>query len=237
MNTLSVIKPYACRLCDNSFNKKYNLQRHLGVVHADEEPTSEESEQEESDDVCSSCKSDNSRTSKKRRVSESNAEGSDESSGNEEHDFETDEVDSNESSDEVESSSDLEDNTTYRYWLDEAKEATEDAWNVKYQKYINEGMSENEAKVKADMKTLWVVKRNFLARLKDFLTSYLNLKDDETYHDITWELEMKMKKDMDVKKVLNRVIPKYQARFDALFEQEASDADDENAEEEASDQN
>ena len=52
------------------------------------------------------------------------------------------------SSDDSESSSDLEDNIGYRGWLEDAKEANGEMWNKKYQKYINEGMSEDQAKEK-----------------------------------------------------------------------------------------
>ena len=75
------------------------------------------------------------------------------------------------------SSSDLEDNTTYQDWLAEAKEMTGDLWNMKYDKYTSEGMNEDQASEKANMKTQWAVKRNFFARFKDFLSSYLHLKE------------------------------------------------------------
>ena len=90
-----------------------------------------------------------------------------------------------ESEDEEQSSSDLEDNACYQDWLEEAKETIQDTWNVKYQKYINEGMTEDQAGEKANAKTLWAVKRNFFARFKYFLLNYLRLKDDDTYQEIT----------------------------------------------------
>ena len=65
----------------------------------------------------------------------------------------------------------------------------QDTWNVKYQKYINEGMTEDQAGEKANTKTLWAVKRNFFARFKDFLLNYLRLKDDNTYQEISSDIE------------------------------------------------
>ena len=57
--------------------------------------------------------------------------------------------------------------------------------------------------------------------------SYLHLKDDETYQEIELALEEKMKKGMDARKALNRVMPKYQSKFDGLFQRdEESDEDD-----------
>ena len=59
---------------------------------------------------------------------------------------------------------------------------------MKYEKYTSEGMSEDQATEKVNMKTQWAIKRNFFARFKNFLASYLHLKDDETYQDIVWDL-------------------------------------------------
>ena len=70
-------------------------------------------------------------------------------------------ADDNDDEDE-QSSSDLEDNTAYQDWLVEAKETTGDLWNIKYDKYTSEGMSEDQATEKANMKRQWAVKRNFL---------------------------------------------------------------------------
>ena len=81
-----------------------------------------------------------------------------ETEGNEESDKEEEEED--------QSSSDLEDYTVYQDWLQEAKDETENMWNVKYEKYTIEGMIEDDAREKANTKALWAVKRNFSARFK-----------------------------------------------------------------------
>ena len=52
-----------------------------------------------------------------------------------------------------------------------SKETTEDLWKMKYDKYTSEGMSEDQASEKANMITQWAVKRNFLAKFKDFQSS------------------------------------------------------------------
>ena len=132
-----------------------------------------------------------------------------------------------ESSNENESSSDLEDNTAYQDWLKEAMESTEEMWSGKYEKYVNGGMREDEAKEKANMKTTWAVKKNFFNKYMDFLSSYLHLKDDDTYQEIVEDLEEKMDKGMDVNKALSRVIPKHQSKFDGLFQQDEDEETDE----------
>ena len=72
-------------------------------------------------------------------------------------------------------------------------------------------MTEDQAKGKENEKTLWAVKRNFFARFKDFLSRYLQLKGDDTYKEITSDLEEKIEigEDKDINKELNRVIVRY----------------------------
>ena len=163
-------------------------------------------------------------------------EHSEESSGEDDSESESeDNVESADDDDEEDeqSSSDLEDNTTYQDWLAEAKETTGDLWNMKYDKYTSEGMNEDQASEKANMKTQWAVKRNFFARFKDFLSSYLHLKDDEAYQDIVWDIEDKMEKGMDINKAINRITAKHETRFSALFYA----VEDEEYDEESSEEN
>ena len=75
------------------------------------------------------------------------------------------ENDGESSEDEV--SSDLEDNLAYQEWYDQAMQATEEKRAEKYEKYINQGMDEDEAKEKAHEKTLWLVKHIFFWQLLD----------------------------------------------------------------------
>jgi hypothetical protein len=137
-----------------------------------------------------------------------------------ESESDTDTTEGDKSLEEDESSSELEDNTAYQDWREEAKETTQEMWSAKYEKYIDEGMSEDHAKEKADIKTLWAVKRNFFNNYKDFLSSYLHLKDNDIHQEIVEELEEKMEKNMDVNKALSRVISKYQPKFNGLFQQD-----------------
>lgn len=229
MNSLS--SPHSCHMCNKAFARKFTLRRHLESVHGEEQSTDDgESSEMEYDTQSEHYEP----LYKKRRAEESAHNHADEESS-EEEECDKDVEDNEESEDEEEqSSSDLEDNAAYQDWLEEAKGTTEDMWNVKYEKYINQGMSEDQASEKAHKKTLWAVKRNFFARLKDFLSSYLHLKDDETYQEITFDLEEKIEKGADINKALDRIIPKYKSNFAGLFEQAeeidyvSDDDDDEN---------
>ena len=226
MNSLSVIKPHACHLCDKSFTRKYTLHRHMENMHGEEQSTDDE----ENIEMENSPGSEYEPLHKKGRCM--SPEHSDESSREDDSASESEGESTDDSDDEDEqSSSDLEDNIAYQDWLAEAKETTEDLWKIKYDKYTSEGMSEDQATEKADMKTQWAVKRNFFARFKDFLSSYLHLKDDETYQDIVWDLEEKIEKGMDINKAIHRIMAKHEEKFNALFqadEEEEYDEDEEN---------
>ena len=145
----------------------------------------------------------------------------------ESEDDETSESENDETSDKDESTSDLEDNATYQDWAQDATEATEEMRSEKYNKYVLEGMSEDQAKEKANRKTIWAVKQIFFSNYKDFLLSSLYLKDNDTHQDIVEDFERKVDTGMDINKALNRVMPKHQFKFDGLFQQdEREDEDD-----------
>ena len=116
--------------------------------------------------------------------------------------------------------------------MEEAKEDTEDIWKPKYEKYINEGMSAHQAREKANIKTLWAVKRSFFAKFKDFLSSYVHLKDENTYQEIIGDLEEKMEKGVDINKALNRVVSNYKSKFTGLFHEESEEEEEEEEENE-----
>ena len=93
-------------------------------------------------------------------------------------------------------------------------------------------MSEDQAGEKANAKTLWAVKRNFFARFMDFFLNYLRLKDDDTYQEITSDLEEKIEKGVDINKALNRVIARYKSKFEGLFVQDEESEEEENEDDE-----
>lgn len=228
-------------MCDKTFGRRYSLRRHVDSIHADEK--SEGDEQVYNDPQIGAIQPENDNfkpTSKKRRVEEIEMYESDSTQGEntdesydsdsesetvEEDTDESDRENDDESSDK-DGSSELEENTAYRDWLAESKEATEEMWSQKYKKYINEGLSDDQSKEKAERKMLWAVKKIFFNNFKDFLSSYLSLKDDETFQDIVVELEEKRDEGVAINKALKRVLTKYQSKFDGLFNDDSDDEGD-----------
>ncbi len=76
---------------------------------------------------------------KRPRTSEEGEDSGESDEDNDTDDHDSESENSEDSSDEDESSSELEDNPTYQDWLEEAKEATGEMWNVKEQKRNLEG--------------------------------------------------------------------------------------------------
>ena len=156
MNSLFGIKPHACHLCSKAFTRKYTLHRHVENMHAEEQST----DGEENTETCEMEYSPGSKYEplhkhdKKRRCMspEHSDESSEEDDSESESENNVESADDNDDEDE-QSSSDLEDKTAYQDWLVEAKQTTEDLWNMKYDKYTSEGMSEDQATEKANMKT------------------------------------------------------------------------------------
>ncbi len=81
-------------------------------------------------------------------------------------------------------------------------------------------MSEDQARDKADMKTMWAVKKHFFDNYKNFLINYRNLRDNDAHGDVVCEIEDKMGTGLQVNKAVSRAISKYRAQFDNLLQQE-----------------
>ena len=234
VNMASAVKPHVCHFCNRNFDRKYNLRRHVERVHAEEESVQEETVDDKLGNYEPVIK-------KRRKAEESESESSqeednesetkdEESSIEGEFESETEDAESSiegesESEIEDETSSEIEDNIAYQDWVSEAVEATEEMWSEKYDKYINDGMNEDQAKEKANRKTRWAVKQHFFNSYKDFLSNHIHLKDNDTHEEILNELEEKMDRGADINKALSRVMLKHRVKFDVLFHPDEEEND------------
>ena len=232
MNSIDSLKPFPCPYCSKRYNRRYNLQRHVECAHgADESDVSDTDD----DRKVGAFQSGDSYVdyyepkSKKPRCLNLGTEShiteltvDDDDSEESDEELEPEE-ESDESPEEDESSSELEDNVTYLDWLDEAKEVTEEMRNGKREKYIDEGMDEDQAKDKANLKTLWAVKKIFFNKYKEFLLYNYFLEDNKTHEDIVEDLKEKVDKGMRPGKAVDRVMPKHHAEFLGLFHLDEAD--------------
>ena len=183
-------KRHICSLCDKSFGRKYDLKRHENTIHAEDENSNEKSDENEDSEV---------------DVALSQKVDSD--SVYSETDKEYDESEDEDSESDIKED-DFGDSDVYQEWFQQAFEETQEIRNEKYQKYIHQGMSEEQAKEKAYMKTLWVFQRVFFDKYISFLWSDVYLKEDEIHNEIVDDLEYKMEGGMDINKALKRVVCK-----------------------------
>ena len=135
-----------------------------------------------------------------------------------------------EGSDAEMSSDDLEDNSVYLEWYDQAVEASQQSRTEKYEKYLNDDMPEGRAREKAYAKTLWAIKNEFFDSFGTFLEQTLQIQKDDTYQDIVSDIEEKVEGGMDVRKAVKRVLPKHKHKFESLFEFDADALEEDNAE-------
>ena len=114
-----------------------------------------------------------------------------------------------EGSDAEMSSDDLEDNSVYLEWYDQALEASQLSRNEKYEKYLNDDMPEGRAREKAYAKTLRAIKKNIflpflgcfslksrevlisIHSLKIFVPHYSEIRMVQTTRDRALTLEKK----------------------------------------------
>ena len=117
-------------------------------------------------------------------------------------------------SDEEMSSDDLEDNSVYRGWYDDAVEASQQSRTEKFEKYLKDDMPEDRAREKAYARTVWAIKNDFFGSFGTFLKQIQLIQKDETYQDILSDIEEKIEGGMDARKAVKMVLPKHKHKFE-----------------------
>ena len=184
----------SCHSGDKSFNRSFNLRRHVADKHGDGSDGNEENPVDEEE---------NESESERYNVEHSESEG--------------------EGSDEEMSSNELEDNTVYLEWLDQAKEDTREMGLEKYKKYVADGMEDDLARKGAHEKIVWTIKRNFFDTYGTFWKTRCFLRKMKLTR-ISWQiLKRKLREGMDAYKAVRRVLPKHKHKFESLFEYDADE--------------
>ena len=75
-------------------------------------------------------------------------------------------------------------------------------------------------------RTLWETKSNFFNTYEEFLEATVQLEDDGTHQEIIADIEGKMRRGLDSRKAVKRVLPKHKHHFESLFEYKSDDEDD-----------
>ena len=166
---------------------------------------------------------------------ESDSQGTSESDGESEEGDDTEEDDDNEEDDVGEDREEVADNIAYRNWVQQARETppVRALWEMKFQKYLQEGMCEDDARAKATMKTTWAAKKVFFSLYQLFLANHMRLETNETHQQIVNKLQQRISNGLDLVTSFKRVIAKHKSEFDELFDDDDDELDTDGAEGEA----
>ena len=69
-------------------------------------------------------------------------------------------------------------------------------------------------------------KSNFFNTYKKFLGATVQLEDDGTHQEIIVDTEEKMRRGLDTRKAVKKLLPKHKHQFENLFEYKSDDEDD-----------
>ena len=238
MYKINPIKRYSCSLCHKTYSRRHDLERHRKSAHIQIGDISQDS------NIDDRRNEDEMHTLKKLRLGKfqddeyekEEGELEDDDMETEDEEEEEDEEDDDESEDERSDmihNRDPEDNQGYQEWYQQAMADTEEMRNDKYNKYISEGLSENEAQEKARVKVLWAVKHIFFDHYTVFLRQNVYLEEDDTHQEIISNIQKKIDNGMKVTKAVSRVLAKHKADFEGLFSNKDEDESEDESEEES----
>ena len=86
------------------------------------------------------------------------------------------------------------------------------------EKYISQGIDEEETKEKAHEKTLWLVKRIFFDYYLTFLSLNFHLKDDDTHQELIGRTWRENGRRHGHRQSIERIMGRYRPKFDNLFD-------------------
>lgn len=126
---------------------------------------------------------------------------------------------------EEEEEEDLEENPAIKLMLSDSKEENEMKWQKIVEKYLDEGMDEDQAKKKADFEITEDDKQVFFKKYADFLRCAVDLRKNFVTVDVLNEIDDLLDQGYDTKKAIQKVIRKNKNKFDVLFESDYEETD------------
>ena len=227
---------YFCSKCSKTFARKFNLNRHVETLHGTKTNTSTLEGEDHSENEYSGEREFNlnRRAETLPRVKNSSIMDADRSEdeysgGDSEPDTKSEDSGQDERSEP--GSEALEDNAVFLQWLDNAKDATQQARTEKYEKYVSQGVDEGEATEKAYLKTIPDVKSEFFAQYETFLWQYNTLEHDDVHQEISEELGDKMDSGVNIRHAIKRSMAKHKHEFEGLFQYEEKESENEEGDE------
>ena len=201
---------YTCLRCGKTFNRKFNMNRHLQTFHKEEDNEDGSNDEMEND-----------------RADES-SHASDRSSDEEEVQSEGSEANLD---------ARLEKNEVFRHWLDTARDEARQARTERVEKYLAQGMEEADAREKANWKTTPEIKTEFFDNYETHLWEYKTLEFNDVHRDILHTMEDRLTDGVDIHHAIKRAVAKHKPEFEGLFQELDEDSEEEAMEEEDPDPN
>ncbi|CAG2213573.1 unnamed protein product [Mytilus edulis] len=132
----------------------------------------------------------------------------------------------------------IDDNEGYKTLLHEAIDTAKDTWDTKYDKYVKEGMNEEDAIQRSNEKISHIVQRQFFKRYTELLKLIVPLDESKVHSDIVQQIQDIAENDTDYETQIRRILMKKRHQFDELFDDDyfeintdTEDNDDEDDEE------
>ena len=184
--------------CGKTFNRKFNMNRHLQTFHKEEDNEDGSNDEMEND-----------------RADES-SHASDRSS---------DEEDVQSEGSEIDQDARLEKNEVFRHWLDTARDEARQARTERVEKYLAQGMEEADAREKANWKTTPEIKTEFFDNYETHLWEYKTLEFNDVHRDILHTMEDRLTDGVDIHHAIKRAVAKHKPEFEGLFQELDEESD------------
>ena len=194
---------YTCLRCGKTFNRKFNMNRHLQTFHKEEDNEDGSNDEMEND-----------------RADESS-------------DRSSDEEDVQSEGSEANLDARLEKNEVFQQWLDTARDAARQSRTERFEKYLEQGMGEADAKEKARWKTTPEIKTEFFDNYERHLWEYKTLEFNNVHRDILDAMEDRLTDGVDIHHAIKRAVAKHKPEFEGLFQELDEESDEEQEEEDS----
>ncbi|CAG2189647.1 unnamed protein product [Mytilus edulis] len=112
----------------------------------------------------------------------------------------------------------IDDNEGYKTILHAAIDTAKDTWDKKYDKYVKEGMNEEDAIQQSNQKISPLVQRQFFKRYTELLKLIVPLDKSNVHSDIVRQIQDVVENNTDDETQIRRILMKNRHQFNELFD-------------------
>jgi hypothetical protein len=138
----------------------------------------------------------------------------------------SDVYDSDTASDKDDDDVDIEDNDAYQDMYSNALNQNDSTWEKKANKYVEDGMTEKDARLQADEDIREFVRRDFFKIYTKALEQELSLNNSLVHREIMSKIKDLVDDNVSTPKAIRKTMKSYKDDFDVLFDQENDSEED-----------